>query len=93
MTCPIPQRALWFCSCFLCSFFALLLPSSLLLLAGTGIAAALKCMISSPYNPREDKRQFTSEEGSKRSHLIGEDGFVPEFTSKMALLLIQEECT
>ena len=55
MTCPIPQRALWFCSCILCSLFFPPLPSSQLLLGGTGIATDLKYVISSAYNPREDK--------------------------------------
>lgn len=91
MTCPIPERALWFFSRILCSFFSPLLHSSHLLLGGTEIATNLKCMISSPYNPREDKRQFTSEEESRRSCLIGKDGFVLGFKMEMTLLLIQEE--
>lgn len=69
------------------------LHSSQLLLGGTGIAADLKYMISSSYNPREDNRQFTSVEGENgKSCPIGKDGFVLGFKMKMTLPFIQEEC-
>lgn len=62
-------------------------------LGETGIATDLKYMISSPYNPKTDKRPFTSEEEeSWRAQLIGRDGFVLGFKRKITSLLIPEEC-
>lgn len=90
-TSPKSPVVLFFHSMFLS--FPSPLHSSQLLLGGTGIATDLEYMISSSYNPREDKRQFTSAEGENRkSCLVGKDRFVLGFKMKITLLLIQEEC-
>lgn len=80
-------------SILFCWVFFPPLPSMAATLGETGIATDLKYMISSPYNPKTDKRPFTSEEEeSGRAQLIGRDGFVLGFKRKITSLLIPEEC-